>query len=136
MKILEDFIKILHILIILFIIGAPFSNDPRILIVHVSSCISLIVHWYFNNDTCCLTLMESYLSGKKKKETFMGRLISPVYTLDESTTSKVTYYSTIVLMLISVAKLSRMDKNANLSALLLPYQRKNSSELISRGSFL
>ena len=129
--VLENFIKILHVLIVLFIIGAPFTNDPRLLIIHVASCISLITHWYLNNDTCCLTLVESYLSGKKKKETFMGRLISPVYTMDESTTSKVTYYSTIALMVVSLYKLSRMEKNANLSALLLPFQRKNSSVSVS-----
>lgn len=131
MKILENFIRFLHILIVLFIIGAPFSNDPRVLIVHITSCISLLVHWYLNNDTCCLTLVESYLSGKKKKETFMGRLISPVYTLDESTTSKVTYYSTIALMLVSIFRFSRMEKKANLSALLLPSQAKNSKDSLS-----
>ena len=40
-----------------------------------------MIHWHYNNDTCILTVIESNLRGKKHNDTFMGKLIKPIYSV-------------------------------------------------------
>lgn len=40
-------------------------------------------HWVVNDDTCGLTLVEMYVTGKPKMETFFGRLLKPIYKISE-----------------------------------------------------
>lgn len=61
-------IHVFHIIVITFIILTPFFiNIPSYLVLHVTSCISLLVHWWGNNDSCSLTLMESTLEVSLQK---------------------------------------------------------------------
>jgi hypothetical protein len=43
-----------------------------------------------NDDTCALTQAESYVTGKSKDETFMGRLVGPIYKMEENDVNKMT----------------------------------------------
>ena len=40
-----------------------------------------MLHWFTMNDTCVLTLIESKLRGKRDNQTFIGRLVKPVYNV-------------------------------------------------------
>ena len=53
---LANIIMIFHILVIIFILLAPFSNNSSFLILHIIFAISLLTHWYNNNDLCSLTI--------------------------------------------------------------------------------
>lgn len=110
MNILANFISILHIFVVLFVIFAPFSSILYILILHVSFAICLLLHWRNNSDICSLSLIESKLRGLDYTETYMHRLISPIYNISESELSKLCYIITITAMLISIYKIYNSPK--------------------------
>lgn len=103
---LANIIYVFHILVILFVIFAPFSNIPSILIIHIAFSFSLLVHWIANNNACSLTYMESKLRGIDVKESFTHQFISPVYDISKTDWSKICYIATIILLMISVYKLA------------------------------
>lgn len=41
----------------------------------------MFLHWICLNDTCALTMLEQYITGKKSNETFIGRIVNPVYNI-------------------------------------------------------
>lgn len=96
-----NIVFILHLLFILFILVIPFTNSPIFLILHIVTCISLFIHWQSNSDVCCLTSLEAKMRGIESSETFIHRLVSPVYTISNRT----IYSLTFLLMSISVYKL-------------------------------
>lgn len=107
---LANFISFLHILVVLFVILAPFSNILYILILHVSFAACLLLHWRNNSDICSLSILESKLRGLDYTETYMHRLISPIYTVSESQLSKWCYIITIITMSISIYKIYNSPK--------------------------
>lgn len=103
--ILANVIWLFHILIILFVLFGPFLNKTYFLILHIVFSISLLVHWHFNDNTCSLTILESYLRGKPSDSTFAHSFISPIYNISLTSWDKLCYSLVIFLMLVSVYKL-------------------------------
>ena len=97
-EIFANIIWLIHLIIVLFMLLAPFSKIPALLILHITASGSLLMHWYFNSDICSLSLLESNLRGLHYKETFMNSIIGPVYTIPY-------YEMTIFLMLVSLLNL-------------------------------
>ena len=80
MELLANIIALLHLILVIFVVSTPFVTDnPLILLFYSFIVFSIMFHWITNNDMCVLTLIESKLRNKKSNQTFMGRLISPVY---------------------------------------------------------
>lgn len=102
---LANIIYFLHILVILFVIFAPISNIPSILIIHIAFCFSLIVHWLANNNACSLTYLESQLRGVDVKESFTHKFIAPIYDISKTDMSRICYIVTIIVLVISMYKL-------------------------------
>jgi predicted neutral ceramidase superfamily lipid hydrolase len=109
---LANLIRIFHILIILFVLIAPFTNLTALLILHITFCISLLVHWLFNSNECSLTLLESQLRGLPRNESFSYKFISPIYNISNTDWSYFCYIITISLMCVSIYKLYHSDKVA------------------------
>lgn len=109
---LSYLIKLFHIIVILFVLSAPFafSCSPLILILHIVLCLSLIIHWYYNNDICCLSEFEAWVSGNDRIDTFSHKFISPIYNISEKSWSDFCYILTIGLMLLSLYKLATCEK--------------------------
>lgn len=102
---LANLIWIFHFIVVLFVVIAPFSNVPIILLLHATFSISLLVHWYTNNNICSLSLMESQLRGLDYTESFTHKLISPIYDISKTEWSNLSYIITLVLFTISAAKI-------------------------------
>lgn len=108
---LADCIFYFHIFVILFVLFIPFSNLPPIfLILHIVSCLSLMVHWWGNSDVCCLTIMEGQLRGIDRTETFTHQLISPIYKISSKEFSSIVWLITIFVMFVSIYKVYNTDK--------------------------
>lgn len=101
---LPTIINIFHTFLVFFTIFAPFTDRPGILLLHISYSVSLLTHWYLNNNSCCLTLFESTIRGVKTSNTFMHKLVSPMYNISESKLSKLVWIFTILLMSLSIYK--------------------------------
>lgn len=99
-------IKILHLLFIMFIFTFWTSNDIMELILYAITVLTLQVHWVSNNDTCALTIIEQKLTGKTdKKETFFGKLVSPIYIMENDFQNQISYFITSILVIIVLYKL-------------------------------
>ena len=82
MNIPANIISFLHLLVVLFVINVPLLTDnPFILMYYCFIVFFIMIHWHYNNDTCILTVIESNLRGKKHNDTFMGKLIKPIYSV-------------------------------------------------------
>lgn len=84
-------IQLLHTALILFIVLVPLydmiasqdGDTQRPLTIAFLALGAILIHWATNDDTCGLTLMESRLTGKSPEDTFLGRVIKPVYNGDD-----------------------------------------------------
>lgn len=98
-------VLILHLILFLFTITGVFFNDIFIILLHLITCVNILIHWLTNNDLCCLTVMESKLLNIPIEDTFFNKLFSPVYSLQNKKDTGIFYYILIVLILISTFKL-------------------------------
>ena len=107
MEILANIIAFLHLVLVIFIVSTPFLIDNTFLLLFYSFIVfSIMFHWITNNDACVLTLIESKLRNKKSNQTFMGRLISPVYRIS----STEIRLATLALFLFALYKSRIWDK--------------------------
>ena len=133
MELLANIIALLHLILVIFVVSTPFVTDnPLILLFYSFIVFSIMFHWITNNDACVLTLIESKLRNKKSNQTFMGRLISPVYRVS----SLQIRLATLALFLFALYKSKIWDKDrlnevitfANLQFLVF---KKNINEMFS-----
>ena len=107
-------ITVLHILVVLFVIIAPFSDSNYLLIMHIILIPFIVLHWVLNNNTCSLTLAEKYIReisyGIKSddKDCFVYQFIAPIYDFnkDHEVYSNFIYTVTLGLWAISVYNLN------------------------------
>jgi hypothetical protein len=79
-NIVANIIRVLHFLLVVFIIGAPFFGGPHLLTYHFIIVPFILLHWLTNQSVCALTEMEKMLRGTDcDEETFFGQLVGPVY---------------------------------------------------------
>ena len=106
-------ITIIHIIVIIFILITPFSNNNTLLLFYIIFVPFLLLHWLLNDDTCCLTLFEAYFRNKTSNEiitnneTFMNKIISPVYKFSNNNKSleKISYIVLIGLLIKALLNL-------------------------------
>ena len=64
-------------------------NNEKLLELYSIVIPLLFFHWSVNDDTCALTQLEMYTTGKEKTQTFFGRIMAPIYTIDDTQSGKV-----------------------------------------------
>lgn len=117
-------IVLLHILFIIFIILAPFSNIKYLLVMHAITIPFMLLHWITNNNTCALTLIERnvrkqlYGSSYSDSDCFSCRLIEPVYDFANNMGSlNVFFYiTTITLWLVSIYNIRQKFLSGEISS--------------------
>ena len=83
-------INIIHLIVIIFVLAAPFSNSNYLMLLHVIVIPFIILHWILNNNTCCLTVAEKYIREKntgmvvKEDECFTYQLVAPIYDFNKN----------------------------------------------------
>ena len=113
-----------HILIVCFVVFAPFSNSNFILLMHLIIVPFIIVHWLTNNNVCSLTIMEKKIRTKlygpldNKNDCFTCKIIEPVYDFKKNykNQSRAIYGITTVLILISLVKVFNKYKCGNITS--------------------
>lgn len=107
---LANTIRIFHTIVVIFILLAPFSNIPAFLILHITFSVSLLLHWYTNNNECSLTYIEAKLRGLDRTQAFTHKFIAPMYEVSNTQWSTICYVVTITLMFVSIYYLYNSDK--------------------------
>lgn len=107
MNIAANIIAFLHLLFIIFVATTPFATDNPFFLLYYSFILFFVMlHWYLNNDTCILTVIESKLRGTRDTQTFMGRLLKPIYNVQ----SNEIKYVTLSLFLFALIKTRLWEK--------------------------
>jgi hypothetical protein len=108
MNIVANIIACIHLLFVIFVVTTPFITDNPFYLLYYCFIIFFVgVHWYFNNDTCVLTMIEAKLRGTVSKETFMSRLLKPIYIVK----SNEIKYITGALFLYALLKTRLWEKD-------------------------
>lgn len=118
-------INIVHLVIIIFILAAPFSNSNYLILMHIIVVPFIILHWILNNNTCCLTVAEKYIREKTvgttvdSEDCFTYKLVAPIYDFnkDYESFSTFIYILTISVWLISVHNISNKICNGEINKL-------------------
>jgi len=106
-------ITVLHLIIVLFIVIAPFTNSNYLLLLYVITVPFIILHWVMNNNTCSLTVAEKYIRQKtygiilNDDDCFTYNLIAPIYDFNKNyeAFSNFIYIATISLLSLASYKL-------------------------------
>lgn len=102
------FIRVLHVLIVAFVVLTPFlSKDPFLDAVHIASTLGLMFHWAMNSNMCALSALEGYLRNMPLEHSFIHRIVAPIYDLSKHQESRVIWITTLALCAASVRKLFR-----------------------------
>lgn len=125
---LANLIATFHLIIILFILFAPFCNIPAIIFLHFVFGLSLLVHWINNQNICSLSLIESKLRGINYTQSYTHKFIAPVYDISESDWSTFCYVITIVLMFVSIYALYTSQRIKNMKI----YYKNAKNELLKQ----
>lgn len=102
---LVQFVQLIHLLGILFILMIPFQNMINLLVLHVSASLSILTHWYVNDNTCFLSVVEAKLRGIPKDHGFIHSLVAPIYDMNKSHTTMLSYIVLLCLMFLSIYKI-------------------------------
>ena len=122
-SILLKIITFLHMLLILFIICAPFTNSNFILVLHFIITPFIILHWLLNDNSCCLTLVEKFIRKKiynqDDEDCLTCKLIEPIYDFKNNYAkfSAFIYIVTGGLWIISASKLVSRYMDGSISSL-------------------
>lgn len=107
-KLVADIIYIVHLLVLLFVIIAPFTSNQKVLTIEMALLITIMFHWITNNQVCCLTEFEKILRNEKDDgNTFFGKIMGPVYSFGKD--SQVTQVILFVLMMITLYKVKPIE---------------------------
>lgn len=81
-ELLANIVALVHIAVVIFFVYAPFSPYPHLWVLAFVSSVFTMSHWLLpgpESDICCLTVLERWLRGCDKKESFMHNIMSPIY---------------------------------------------------------
>jgi len=114
-EVILKLIMLCHYAIILCVVGIPFTSNNYLLVMHFICVPFMMGHWYMNDNTCALTMIEIELRRKlgynvNKDECFTCQLIEPVYDFKANNKEWETYLYVIstCLWLITTYKLFSM----------------------------
>ena len=124
-KLILDIIILLHTLFVLFIIITPFIGTNYFLLMHIIVVPFMLLHWYCNDNTCCLTLMETQLRYKiygklpDPEDCRSYKIVAPVYDFKKNNMDIDTFLYSVSILLWSgsVYKLWKNYKNGRFSSL-------------------
>ena len=133
---LANFIWYFHTIVILFVLFGPFLNSPALWVLHITFSISLLVHWWGNNNMCSLSLFEAKLRGLDYTDSFSHQFIAPIYDISKTQWSQLSYIVTITLMSISIYYLYNSDAFSNALACYRELRNKYKNTEVSFGERL
>ena len=105
-----NIIFIIHTIVFISSLVIPFSSNVKFLKMYSVIIPFVFFHWAINDDTCALTLLESQLTGVKEKHTFFGRLMSPIYNMDNKMAGQTVKTILFLLWLMVQLKLGILPR--------------------------
>ena len=95
----------IHLFILLLGILIPLLGEPRLLRAYSIVMVLIFFHWMTNDNTCILTHIESMITGVDEDDTFINRVISPIYKMDDKNFIKTLFF---LLWMLTQYRLGRL----------------------------
>ena len=102
-----NIIFFIHLIILIVGILIPLLGNNIQLRAYSIALVIVFFHWMMNDDTCALTMLESKLTGKETSKTFTGRIISPIFKLDDNEAKILIKTLFFILWLLTQWRLGR-----------------------------
>ena len=106
---MDNIIFYIHLFFFVAIFVIPFTNNPQNLEFYSLLVPFLFFHWSVNDDTCALTQAEMLITGQKKEETFVGRVVGPIYNMDDTDANNLVKTAFFSLWMLVQIRLGRLD---------------------------
>jgi hypothetical protein len=104
-----NIIFFIHLILFIAVLTIPFMKDTQMLEMYSILIPFIFYHWSVNDDTCALTQMEMYVTGNSKEETFFGRIMGPIYKMDDTDANNLLKTLMFGLWLFVQYRLGRID---------------------------
>ena len=102
-------IKMVHVLVLLFIVLTPFTNNEILISYNFIFILGMWMHWMMNSNVCVLSEIEYRLTGIKYNEGFINNVLTPIFELPKNSNVYITYGITGILFIVDCVKLYRAD---------------------------
>jgi hypothetical protein len=96
-----DIIQFIHILLIVFIIFVPLTNNINLIRWNLIILSYLLIRSLTGNDYCGLTILEYKLLNKKYEEGFIYRFLKPIITIRETKFNKYITFVTLLIFILN-----------------------------------
>lgn len=114
MSLAANVIFIIHILVVLFFVITPFlpvETYGPLLVLHAISTVFIWFHWFLEDDTCALTVMEAKFRGMsweeaKSGKSFFHNIVSPIYKIEDDDVREISWGISFILWIITMVKLT------------------------------
>jgi len=83
----------------------PFFGNEKQLRNYAKIIPIVMLHWITNNDTCALTLLECFFRKLPPKRTFIGRIMGPIFKLDDNILGKYVKFLFFFLWIFTLIRL-------------------------------
>jgi len=98
----------IHLLLFISMLVIPFLKNTQLLEMYSLLVPFIFYHWSVNDDTCALTQMEMYVTGNDKEETFFGRIMGPIYKMEDTDANKLLKTVMFALWMLVQYRLGRI----------------------------
>ncbi len=104
-----NIIFFIHLIFFITMLVVPFMKNKQNLEFYSILVPFIFFHWSVNDDTCALTQMEMAITGNDKDETFFGRVMGPIYKMDDTDANNLLKTLLFALWALVQFRLGRVD---------------------------
>lgn len=105
---LDKIIFFIHVICLILGVLIPLVGSREHLNMYSLIIPFLFFHWAMNDDTCALTILESWATDKPKDRTFVGRVLGPIYNLGDDQAGKLVKGVLFAMWMLVQYKLGRL----------------------------
>jgi hypothetical protein len=102
-------VQVIHALIILYTLIAPFSSCKQLVASYVLIAPMIMIHWATNNDQCFISQLECHVRNVPQSEGFVHKIINPVYNISSSNLGTVLWTYVIITWCYALTKVNLSD---------------------------
>jgi hypothetical protein len=104
-----NIIFFIHLVFFITMLVVPFMKNKKNLEFYSLLVPFIFYHWSVNDDTCALTQVEMMVTGNEKEETFFGRIMGPIYKMDDTDANNFLKTLLFSLWMLVQFRLGRID---------------------------
>ncbi len=104
-----NIIFFIHLVFFVTMLVIPFTRNKQNLEFYSLLVPFIFFHWSVNDDTCALTQLEMAITGEDKDKTFFGKVMGPIYVMDDTAANNMIKSVLFFLWLLVQYRLERID---------------------------